>query len=130
MGNQQRTGGKRPLNALFAGLAHFIHHKLTDPARRRARSRAGERELARLDDRLLRDIGLTRSQVLAAGYGPLRPGKRSSADAMRASIGRWQRAREAARHRIERRRGDGASARPARSPSVGAPYAPASIARE
>jgi uncharacterized protein YjiS (DUF1127 family) len=88
MGNQQRTGGKRPLNALFAGLAHFIHHKVTDPARRRARSRAGERELARLDDRLLRDIGLTRSQVLAAGYGPLRPGEGSSAETLRASRSR------------------------------------------
>jgi uncharacterized protein YjiS (DUF1127 family) len=85
MGNQQRTGGKRPLNALFAGLAHLIHHKVTDPARRRARSRAGERELARLDDRLLRDIGLTRSQVHAAGYGLVGPGEGSSADAMRAS---------------------------------------------
>jgi uncharacterized protein YjiS (DUF1127 family) len=85
MGNQQRTGGKRPLNALFAGLAHFIHHKVIDPARRRARSRAGERELARLDDRLLRDIGLTRAQVLAAAYGLVGPGERSSAEALRAS---------------------------------------------
>jgi uncharacterized protein YjiS (DUF1127 family) len=85
MGNQQRTGGKRPLNALFAGLACLVHDKVIAPARRRARSRAGEGELARLDDCLLRDIGLTRSQALAAGYGPLRPGRRSSADAIRAS---------------------------------------------
>jgi uncharacterized protein YjiS (DUF1127 family) len=84
MGNQQRTGGKRPLNALFAGLAHFIHHKLTDPARRRARSRAGEGELARLDDRLLHDIGLMRSQVHAAAYGRVGPGALSRADSMRA----------------------------------------------
>jgi hypothetical protein len=34
--------------------------------------RAGARQLAQLDERLLRDIGLTRSQVHAAAYGLLR----------------------------------------------------------
>jgi uncharacterized protein YjiS (DUF1127 family) len=85
MGNQERAGGKRPLNVLLAGLAHLVHGKVIAPARRRARSRAGERELARLDDRLLRDIGLTRSQVHAAAYGLVGPGEGTSADVMRAS---------------------------------------------
>jgi hypothetical protein len=37
---------------------------MTDPMRRRARQRLGAQQLARLDDHLLRDIGLTRSQVM------------------------------------------------------------------
>jgi hypothetical protein len=41
-----------------------------DPVRRRARGRADAGQLARLDDHLLRDIGLTRAQVLAAAFGP------------------------------------------------------------
>jgi uncharacterized protein YjiS (DUF1127 family) len=82
---QQRAGGRRPLNALLAGLARLVHDKVIAPARRRARLRAGQRELARLDDRLLRDIGLTRSQVHAAAYGLVRPCGHSSADDMRAS---------------------------------------------
>jgi len=84
MSNQQCAGGKSRLNALLAGLAHLIRDHLIDPLRRLARSRGGERELTRLDDRLLRDIGLTRSQVHAAAYGLLGPGGLSRADSMRA----------------------------------------------
>jgi uncharacterized protein YjiS (DUF1127 family) len=35
------------------------------------RARAGEREMMALDDRLLRDIGLKRSEIHAAAYGLL-----------------------------------------------------------
>jgi uncharacterized protein YjiS (DUF1127 family) len=84
MSNQHCTGGNRPLHALLAGLRHLVHDHVIDPLRRRARSRAGERELARLDDRLLRDIGLTRAQVHAAAYGRVGPGVLSRADTMRA----------------------------------------------
>ena len=52
--------------------------------RRRACSHAGERELALLDDRMLHDIGLTRSQAHAAAYGLLKLG-RPPEDASRAS---------------------------------------------
>jgi uncharacterized protein YjiS (DUF1127 family) len=41
--------------------------------RRRLRARAGERALMERDDRALRDIGLTRSQIHAAAYGLLDP---------------------------------------------------------
>jgi uncharacterized protein YjiS (DUF1127 family) len=65
-------------------LARRVRDRVIDPARRRARSRAGEGELARLDDRLLHDIGLMRSQVHAAAYGRVGPGALSRADSMRA----------------------------------------------
>jgi uncharacterized protein YjiS (DUF1127 family) len=84
MSHRQRVVGNRRPNALLTGLAHFIHDNLVDPMRRLARSRGGERELARLDDRLLRDIGLTRAQVNAAAYGLVRLGEHSPADSMRA----------------------------------------------
>jgi uncharacterized protein YjiS (DUF1127 family) len=57
------------LKALIAGLAQLVCDNVIDPVRRHARSRAGERAMAQLDDRLLRDIGLTRSQVHAAAWG-------------------------------------------------------------
>jgi uncharacterized protein YjiS (DUF1127 family) len=84
MSDRHRAGGRSRLSALLAGLACFVRDRVVDPMRRGARSRAGERELARLDDRLLRDIGLMRSQVHAAAYGRVRPGVLSRADFMRA----------------------------------------------
>ena len=84
MSNQSRAGDNR-LSTLLAGLTHLTHDKLIDPLRRRACSRAGERSLAQLDDRMLRDIGLTRAQAHAAAYGLLKLGRHSPADSTRAS---------------------------------------------
>jgi len=84
MSTEECAGGNRPLTALLTGPARLVYEKVIDPMRRRARRRAGERRLARLDDRLLRDIGLTRSQVHAAAYGLLRLGEHSPAGSTRA----------------------------------------------
>jgi uncharacterized protein YjiS (DUF1127 family) len=84
MSDEQRAGDKRLLTALLGGPVRLIHEKVIDPVRRRARRRAGAWELARLDDRLLRDIGLTRSQVHAAAFGPVGPSGHSPADSPRA----------------------------------------------
>jgi uncharacterized protein YjiS (DUF1127 family) len=84
MSKEQRAGGNLPLHALLSGAVRFVYETVIDPMRRHARRRAGARELARLDDRLLRDIGLSRSQVHAAAYGLIGPGERSPADSMRA----------------------------------------------
>jgi Domain of unknown function (DUF1127) len=69
MSNQHR--GSRPLSALLAGLAHLAYSTLIGPLRR-----PGEQELARVDDRVLRDIGLTRSQIHGAACGLIRLGER------------------------------------------------------
>jgi Domain of unknown function (DUF1127) len=58
---------------------------MTDPMRRRARQRLGAQQLARLDDHLLRDIGLTRSQVHAAAYGLLELGEPAATSRIAAS---------------------------------------------
>jgi uncharacterized protein YjiS (DUF1127 family) len=84
MSDRHCEGGKARPNALLASLARLVRDQVVDPLRRRTRSRAGEGELARLDDRLLRDIGLMRSQVHAAAYGRVGPGVLSRADATRA----------------------------------------------
>jgi uncharacterized protein YjiS (DUF1127 family) len=74
MSNQQGAGLKRPLsNAFLHSPVRFIYETVIDPVRRRARGRADAWQLARLDDHLLRDIGLTRAQVLAAAFGPTGP---------------------------------------------------------
>jgi uncharacterized protein YjiS (DUF1127 family) len=83
MSNRQRAN--RPLRAFIAELAQLVHDKMIDPMRRHALSRGGERELARLDDRMLRDIGLTRSQVHAAAFGLIRLGEQSRVRSSRAS---------------------------------------------
>jgi uncharacterized protein YjiS (DUF1127 family) len=85
MSNEQCAGDNRPLSALLSSPVRLVYETVIDPMRRPARRRADVRELALLDDRLLRDIGLTRSQVHAAAYGLVGPGEGSSAGAMRAS---------------------------------------------
>ncbi|HEX2478700.1 MAG TPA: DUF1127 domain-containing protein [Geminicoccaceae bacterium] len=72
MSMKQRARGKRSLTARLIGPARRVCGKMIDAMRRRARRRTGARQLAQLDDRLLRDIGLTRSQVHAAAHGLLR----------------------------------------------------------
>jgi uncharacterized protein YjiS (DUF1127 family) len=84
MSTEERVGGNRPLSALLTGPVRLVYETVIDPMRRRARRRPGKRTLAQLDDRLLRDIGLTRSQVHAAAYGLLRLGEDSPAGSMRA----------------------------------------------
>jgi uncharacterized protein YjiS (DUF1127 family) len=82
--NRHRAGGKWRLNALLGGLARRVHDRLIDPIRRHARRHAGERELARLDDRVLRDIGLTRPQIRAAACGVIALGQHRLAESGRA----------------------------------------------
>jgi uncharacterized protein YjiS (DUF1127 family) len=84
--NQWSVGGNRPLSALFIGLAHLVYDHVIDSVRRHARSRAGERDLARLDDHRLRDIGLTRPEIHAAAYGLL-SGDRASGSASQDTAG-------------------------------------------
>ena len=71
MSTQQHVHGNRPLSALLAGLARLVYCHVIDSARRQARWRAGEGELAQLDDRTLRDIGLRRSEIHAVACGLL-----------------------------------------------------------
>jgi uncharacterized protein YjiS (DUF1127 family) len=107
MRNRLRAGGNRPLDALLPGLARLARDHVIDPARRYARWRAGKGELARLDDRMLRDIGLTRAQVRAAANGLIRLGEDSPVDAICTSPSE---------------RGDGAT--PLRSPSAAHGWTP------
>jgi uncharacterized protein YjiS (DUF1127 family) len=69
MGKQQRARRNRPLNAFLAALVHVVDHHVLGLVRRGPRRRSHNEELARLDERTLRDIGLTRAQVRAAAYG-------------------------------------------------------------
>jgi uncharacterized protein YjiS (DUF1127 family) len=81
MSNQQCASRNRPLSNVFLhSPVRFIYETVIDPMRRRARGRAAAGQLARLDDHLLRDIGLTRPQVLAAAFGPVGSKWRSPAD--------------------------------------------------
>jgi len=57
----------------IAGFANFVRRRIGRIGQQ-LRCRAAEWELSELDDRTLRDIGLTRSQVHAAAYGLLRLG--------------------------------------------------------
>jgi uncharacterized protein YjiS (DUF1127 family) len=84
MSDRHCVRAKSRLNAVLTGVARLVRDRVVDAMRRGARWRAGERELARLDDRLLRDIGLMRSQVHASAYGRVGPGVLSRADAARA----------------------------------------------
>jgi Domain of unknown function (DUF1127) len=71
MSTQQHVHDNRPLSALVAGLARLVFDHVIDSVGRRGRWQAGELELAQVDDRTLRDIGLTRAEIHAAAYGPL-----------------------------------------------------------
>jgi uncharacterized protein YjiS (DUF1127 family) len=82
MSRQQSPGGDRPLRGLLSGPARLVYEKVIDPMRRRARRRVGVQELAQIDDRLLRDVGLTRAEVHGAAYGLLRLGEPSPAGRM------------------------------------------------
>jgi uncharacterized protein YjiS (DUF1127 family) len=74
MKNQPDASLKLPLSNTFPhNPVRFIYQTVIDPVRRRARGRTEAWQLARLDDHLLRDIGLTRAQVLAAAFGPAGP---------------------------------------------------------
>jgi uncharacterized protein YjiS (DUF1127 family) len=79
MSMEERTGGNRSLMARLIGSGRRVCETMIDAMRRDARRRIGARQLAQLDERLLRDVGLTRSQVHAAAYGLLRLGEPSRA---------------------------------------------------
>jgi uncharacterized protein YjiS (DUF1127 family) len=70
MSTQRHVHDDRPLSALLAGPARLVYEYVIDSVWRQARRRARAQELAQLDDRLLRDIGLTRAEIHAAAYGP------------------------------------------------------------
>jgi uncharacterized protein YjiS (DUF1127 family) len=70
----KRTGSNRPLIAVLIGSARRLCERMID----RSRRRIGAQQLAELDDHLLRDIGLTRSQATAAAYGLLTLGEPST----------------------------------------------------
>jgi uncharacterized protein YjiS (DUF1127 family) len=72
MSMAKRASDNRPLLALLIDPARRLCATMIDPMRRRARRRLGAQHLAELDDHLLRDLGLTRSQAHAAAYGLLR----------------------------------------------------------
>jgi uncharacterized protein YjiS (DUF1127 family) len=84
MSTQERANGSRALTAFLTGPARLVCANLIDPMRRRARRRMAAPRLAQLDDRLLRDIGLTRAQIHGAAYGLLRLGEPPTAGALRA----------------------------------------------
>jgi len=71
MSIQQHLHDNGPLNALLAGLARLVYDHVIDSALRQPCRRPRVQELAQLDDRLLRDIGVTRAEIHAAAYGPL-----------------------------------------------------------
>jgi uncharacterized protein YjiS (DUF1127 family) len=79
MSMQERTDHNRSLVARLIGSARRICLGMIDARRHRARRRVAARQLALLDDHLLHDIGLTRSQAHAAACGLLRLGAHSPA---------------------------------------------------
>jgi uncharacterized protein YjiS (DUF1127 family) len=78
MSMAKRTDGNRPLNAILIDPARRLCERMIDLRRRGVRRHSGAQRLAQLDDHLLRDIGLTRSQAHAAAYGLLNLGERSA----------------------------------------------------
>jgi uncharacterized protein YjiS (DUF1127 family) len=79
MSMEQHAGGKGSLMARLIEPARRVCLKMIGAMRCRARRRLGAQQLAQLDSRLLRDIGLTRAQVHAAAYGLLMLRELSSA---------------------------------------------------
>lgn len=72
MSMAKRARGDRSLMASLIEPARRVCPKIIDVLRRRAGRRYGAQQLAQLDERLLRDIGLTPSQAHAAACGLLR----------------------------------------------------------
>lgn len=70
MSVQERTGGNRLPTTIFFDFARRLAERL-GALRRRARRQLGSEDLARLDGRLLRDIGLTRFEARAIADGLL-----------------------------------------------------------
>jgi uncharacterized protein YjiS (DUF1127 family) len=83
MSMAKRTGSHRPLIAILIDPARRLCERMID-RRQRVRRRIGPQQLAQLDDHLLRDIGLTRSQAHAAAYGLLKLGEPSAPSHMEA----------------------------------------------
>jgi uncharacterized protein YjiS (DUF1127 family) len=61
-------GSRRAL----VGLVRAIGDVVLKPVQRRLRCRAGARRMMELDDHLLKDIGIRRSEIRAAAYGLLK----------------------------------------------------------
>lgn len=55
-----------PAGRAVAGILRTVHRRLITPAAQHLERRATERALLQLDDRTLRDIGLTRGQIAGA----------------------------------------------------------------
>jgi uncharacterized protein YjiS (DUF1127 family) len=72
---EQHARGNRSLMPRLIQSVRGVYARIIDVTRRAVRRRTGARQLAQLDERLLRDIGLTRTQAHAAAYGLLRLGE-------------------------------------------------------
>lgn len=64
------SGGRVPARGDAASSAGALMRSLYDTLRGWQRRYEGRRRLAELDDRLLRDVGLTRAQVIAEAAKP------------------------------------------------------------
>lgn len=58
-------------NFRWRHFGHAVRIRMVDAIMRRIRSHAGKRAMMELDDHLLRDIGLSRSDLHAAAFGIL-----------------------------------------------------------
>jgi uncharacterized protein YjiS (DUF1127 family) len=70
LGRYLMAGGLLGSGRAPVGLVRAIGAVL-EPVRRKLRCRAGARRMMELDDRLLKDIGIRRSEIQAAAYGLL-----------------------------------------------------------
>jgi uncharacterized protein YjiS (DUF1127 family) len=71
MDNEDRGSGLPLFAGLLAGLSRLICASVVVPVKRHVCRRACKGALAQLNDHLLRDIGLTRSEVDAIAHGLL-----------------------------------------------------------